>query len=73
MSDRVSRASHPLPADQDAASLSSGRTAGGSFTTRGVDVLWPKKAAEILLRTGPLTESVISAVVDHLAGHFPPA
>ncbi len=46
---------------------------GGSFTTRGVDVLWPKKAAEILLRTGPLTESVISAVVDHLAGHFPPA
>lgn len=46
---------------------------GGSFTIRGVDVLWAKKAAEILKRPGLLTTSQVSNVAEHLARSFPPA
>ena len=46
---------------------------GGSFTICGVDVLWAKKAAEILKRPGPLTTSQVSSVAEHLARSFPPA
>ncbi len=40
---------------------------GGSFAIRGVDVLWARKAAEILKRPGSLTASQVSNVTDHLA------
>lgn len=46
---------------------------GGSFTIRGVDVLWAKKAAEILKRPGSLTVSQVSNVTDRLARSFPRA
>ena len=43
---------------------------GGSFTIRGVDVLWAEKAAEILKRPGPLTTSQVSNVAEHLSRSF---
>ena len=46
---------------------------GGSFTIRGIDVLWAKKAAEILKRPGSLTVSQVSNVTDRLARSFPRA
>ncbi len=46
---------------------------GGSFRIRGVDVLWARKAAEILKRPGPLTVSQVSSVSDRLARSFAPA
>ena len=44
---------------------------GGSFTISGVDVLWPKKAAETLTRRGPLDGGQIDALVRCLAVDFP--
>lgn len=46
---------------------------GGSFTIRAVNVLWAKKAAEILKRPGSLTASQVSNMTDHLARSFPRA
>ena len=46
---------------------------GGSFTILGVDVLWPKKAAETLSRSGPLDDGQIDRLVRRLAASFPPA
>ena len=45
---------------------------GGSFTTRGVHVLWPKKLVEKLTsdREGPVN---IGAALGALARHFPRA
>jgi hypothetical protein len=44
---------------------------GGSFTTGGIDVLWPKKATEKLTVDGPLPDDVISRLHRHLADTFP--
>jgi Nuclease-related domain len=46
---------------------------GGAFTIFGVDVLWPKKAAEILTRGGPLDRGQIDELVRRLAVSFPSA
>jgi hypothetical protein len=46
---------------------------GGSFTTKGVDVLWPKKAAQRLAQPGPLTADHVELLQRHLADAFPPA
>ncbi len=46
---------------------------GGSFVISGVDVLWPKKAAESLRRPGPLTDAAVTDIRDHLAAWFPVA
>lgn len=44
---------------------------GGSFTTRGVEVLWPKRLVKVLLEaTGPVD---VQAVRDALASRFRPA
>lgn len=44
---------------------------GGSFTTRGIDVCWPKRLAK---RLSTLEGSVdVTAVADAIAAHFPPA
>lgn len=37
---------------------------GGSFTTRGVSVLWPKKLASLILEPGVLCEDEIAATHD---------
>lgn len=46
---------------------------GGSFRTRGVEVLWPKKLAKQLQLPGDLTEPEIEQVHRSLAAAFPPA
>ena len=46
---------------------------GGSFATRGVHVLWPKKLAARLAEPGTLTPETILRVQGELATHFPPA
>ncbi|WAX56200.1 NERD domain-containing protein [Jatrophihabitans cynanchi] len=46
---------------------------GGDFTTRGVKVLWPKKAHDLILNPGPLDAEHIDAVHRRLAATFPPA
>jgi len=46
---------------------------GGSFTTAGIDVLWPKKAAEKITAGGPVTDEVTLALHRSLATKFPPA
>lgn len=46
---------------------------GGSFTTRGVEVLWPKKAAAHIQGPGRLTENDIESIHRSLALFFPPA
>lgn len=46
---------------------------GGDFTTRGVKVLWPKKARDLILNPGLLDAEHIDAVHRRLAAAFPPA
>jgi hypothetical protein len=50
---------------------------GGSFTTRGVDVLWPKKLFSTLRKASLLEPSGsrvdVTATTELLAGHFPVA
>ena len=46
---------------------------GGSFTTRAVQVMWPKKAAAELQKPGPLDEAQIDAITRTIADAFPPA
>jgi hypothetical protein len=45
---------------------------GGSFTTAGIDVLWPKKAAEKITAGGPVTDEVALALHRSLATTFTP-
>jgi len=44
---------------------------GGSFNTRSVSVLWPKKLASIVSEPGPLSESEVAAAHQRLADAFP--
>ena len=46
---------------------------GGSFTTRGVDVLWPRKLYPKLSAGGPLSVQDVSGLHQLLAGALPPA
>ena len=46
---------------------------GGSFSTRGVEVLWPKKLAKQLQLPGVLAELEIEQAYRSLAAAFPPA
>jgi hypothetical protein len=46
---------------------------GDSFTTRGVEALWPKKLYLRLRADGPTDETTIAAVYRSLAGAFKPA
>lgn len=46
---------------------------GGSFSTRGVEVLWPKKLAKQLQLPGDLAEPKIAQVHRSVAAAFPPA
>jgi len=46
---------------------------GGSFTIRGVDVLWPKKARKTIAAPGPLRADRLRELHRHLAAEFPPA
>lgn len=46
---------------------------GGDFQTRGVHVLWPKKLTSVLAKPGPLTESHIATIHQHLARTMPSA
>jgi hypothetical protein len=45
---------------------------GGSFTTRGVHVVWPKRLAKLLAESGDGIVDV-RATRDFLAGHFKPS
>jgi hypothetical protein len=44
---------------------------GGSFTSRGVHVLWPKRLATLLTQPGPLPD--VRGVQRALASRFLPA
>lgn len=44
---------------------------GGSFTTRGVTALWPRKLAGVMAEPGRLVEDEIRALHDRLAEAFP--
>jgi hypothetical protein len=46
---------------------------GGAFSVDHVDVVWPKKAAQILNGAGPLTGEQVAAVHQRLATAFPVA
>lgn len=46
---------------------------GGSFTVRGVDVVWPRKMAAMFAASGPFDESAIAALHARLAQTFPAA
>ena len=46
---------------------------GGSFTTRGVEALWPKKLYPKLMADGPLTTDVLAALHRGLATSLPQA
>lgn len=46
---------------------------GGAFTTRAVQVLWPRRAASELQKPGPLDEVRIGAITGALAEAFPSA
>lgn len=46
---------------------------GGTFSTRGVDVLWPRKLAAKLGEEGPLHEAAIEVLHRRLAQAFPAA
>lgn len=46
---------------------------GGAFTTRDVDVLWPKKLYPRLQADGPLSLTDIAQIHRHLAEALPPA
>jgi hypothetical protein len=46
---------------------------GGSFTTRGVSALWPRKLAAVISAPGSMTEDDIADVHDRLAKDFPMA
>ncbi|NKY41024.1 NERD domain-containing protein [Cellulomonas septica] len=46
---------------------------GGAFSLDDVDVLWPKKLAQLLNRDGPLTDEQIDHVHRSLAAAFPVA
>lgn len=46
---------------------------GGAFSTRDVDVVWPRKLAAMLATPGPLDETAIAALHQRLARAFPPA
>jgi hypothetical protein len=46
---------------------------GGSFTIGGLDVLWPKKAREIITAPGALNDDRLRVLHRHIADEFPPA
>lgn len=46
---------------------------GGSFTTRGVEVLWPKRLYPKLTSDGPLLTQTVAEVHRRLASSLPPA
>lgn len=46
---------------------------GGAFSTRGVDVVWPKKLYKTLALDGPLDVTILSSVHHSLAEALPPA
>jgi Nuclease-related domain len=46
---------------------------GGTFITRGVSVLWPKKLASLVCEPGALSELEVGAVHERLASAFPVA
>jgi hypothetical protein len=46
---------------------------GGDFTTAGVMVLWPRKAAEIVRRPGSVGAAKLEEIYRALATHFSPA
>lgn len=46
---------------------------GGSFSTRGVEVVWPKELVKQLQLPGVLAEPEIEQVHRSLAAAFPPA
>ena len=46
---------------------------GGSFATRGVEALWPKKLYPKLQSDGPIEETTILTLYRSLAGAFKPA
>ncbi len=46
---------------------------GGSFTTRGVEVLWPKRLYTKLKADGPLLSGTVAELHRCLASSLPPA
>lgn len=46
---------------------------GGAFSTRGVDVIWPKKLYQALTSAGPLNAAAVSEVHQALAAALSPA
>jgi hypothetical protein len=46
---------------------------GGSFTTRGVEALWPKKLYPKLRAGGPLPSETVAGIHTCLASSLPPA
>lgn len=46
---------------------------GGAFTTRGVEVLWPKRLYPKLQADGPITPEIVAKLHERLASALPSA
>lgn len=46
---------------------------GGAFTTRGVDVVWPRRAERLLMRSGSYDQAAVESIHSRLVDAFPPA
>ena len=46
---------------------------GGAFTVDEIAVLWPKKAAQVLVSEGSLDATLVESIHQALAAAFPPA
>jgi len=46
---------------------------GGAFRTRGVDIVWPRRAERLLTKSGPHDQATIQTLHHRLADAFPPA
>ncbi len=46
---------------------------GGAFTTRGVDVVWPRRAERLLMRSGSYDQAAIGSIHSRLVDALPPA
>ena len=46
---------------------------GGAFSTRGVDIVWPRRAERLLSANGPHDQATVETLRHRLADAFPPA
>jgi hypothetical protein len=46
---------------------------GGAFSTHGVDIVWPRRAERLLMRSGAHDQATVELTHRRLLDAFPPA